>query len=63
MKHIKTLYELRENVIKLFNDYSKIASKAKYRSFYGEEIKILTFKEMLQSLPITLARIKSRYYV
>ena len=37
---------------KLFNDYSKIESKAKYRSIYGEGLKILTPKEILQRLPI-----------
>ena len=31
IKNIKTLYESREKVIKLFNDYSKITSKGKYR--------------------------------
>ena len=40
IKKIKTLYESPETVIKLFNDYSKIASKAKYRLFYGEGLKI-----------------------
>ena len=47
-KNIKTLYESREKVIKLFNDYSKIASKAKYKSIYGEGLKILIPKQMLE---------------
>ena len=29
IKNIKTLYKSREKVIKLFNDYSKVRSKAK----------------------------------
>ena len=37
---------------KLFNDYSRTASKAKYRSIYGEGLEILTPKEILQRLPI-----------
>ena len=36
IKNIKTLYESREKVIKLFNDCSKIASEANYQSIYGE---------------------------
>ena len=47
MKNIKTLYESQEKVIKLFNDYSKIISKAKYKSFCGEGLKISTPKQML----------------
>ena len=31
IKSIKTLYESRKKVIKLFNDYSKIVYMAKYR--------------------------------
>ena len=44
IKNITTLYKSREKVIKLFNDYSKIAYMTKYRTFYGERIKILTPK-------------------
>ena len=40
--NIKTLYESREKVFKLFNDHSKIISKAKYKTKYGEGLKILT---------------------
>ena len=39
-KNIKTLDASREKVIKLFNDYSKIVSEAKYKTIYGEEIEI-----------------------
>ena len=46
IKKIKTLYESPEKVIKLFNNYSKIASKAKYRSIHGDELKILTAKQI-----------------
>ena len=57
-KNIKTLDILREKFIKLFSNYSKIASEAKYQTKYGEELKILTPKQMLQILPITLAQVK-----
>ena len=44
----------------MFNDYSKIASKAKYISIHVEGIKISTPKQMLQRLPIALAQVKAR---
>ena len=56
---MKTLYESWENVIKLFNDYSNVASQAEYRTIYGEQMKILTPKQMLQRLPIALAPVKA----
>ena len=43
----------------LFDDYSRIVSEAKYKSEYGEGLKILTPKQMLQRLPIALAKIKA----
>ena len=42
----------------MFNDYSKIASEAKYKLIYGEGLKILTPKQMLQRLPIAVAQVK-----
>ena len=32
---IKTIYESREKVIQLFDDYSRIVSEAKYKTKYG----------------------------
>ena len=58
MKNIKTLYESREKVIKLFDDYSRILSEAKYKTKYGQSLEILTPKQMLQRLPIALAQVK-----
>ena len=52
------LYKSSEAVIKLFNDYSSIISEAKYKIKYGEGLKILTPKPMLQRLPIALAKVK-----
>ena len=59
IKNIKTLYESQEEVIKLFDDYSRIVSEAKYRTKYGESLKILTPKQMLQILPIAIAQVKA----
>ena len=59
MNNIKTLYELREKVIKLFDDNSRIASEAKYKRKLGEDLKILILKQMLQRLLIALAQVKT----
>ena len=59
INNIKTLYESREKVIKLFDDYSRIVSEAKYKTKYGECLKILTPKQMLQRLPIAFAQEKA----
>ena len=55
IKNIKLLYKSREAVLKLFNDYSLIRSDTKYKTKYGEGLKILTPKQMYQRLPIALA--------
>ena len=38
LEKVKFLYESQEAVIKLFNDYSSIASKAKYNKIHGKWI-------------------------
>ena len=51
----------------MLNGYSKLASKAKFRSIYGKErssdiatrLKILTAKEMLQRLQTALAQVNA----
>ena len=53
------LYELREAVVKLFNDYSLIMPEAKYKTKYGELHEILTLKQMLQRLPIALTQVEA----
>ena len=42
-----------------FRDYSFLLSEAKYKAKYGEGLKILTPKQMIQTLPITLAQVKA----
>ena len=74
-KNIRLLYESREGVIKLFNDYSSILSEAKYKTIHGKGIlsmsargkmcghsnlKILSPKQILQRLPIALGQVKAR---
>ena len=55
LKIIKFLSESREAVIKLFNDYSLTMSEVRYKTKHGERLKILTPKQMLRRLLITLA--------
>ena len=53
--------------MKLFNDFSSIASEAKHKVKYGEghtsdlatQLKILSPKQMLQRLSIALAQVKA----
>ena len=59
IKNIKTLSDSREKVTKFFNNYSKIASRAKYISIYGEGLDISSSKQMLQRLPIAFAQVKT----
>ena len=59
LKSIKLFYELREGVIKLFNDYSSTVSEAKYKEKHWEGLRILNPKQMLERLPIALAKVKA----
>ena len=56
------LYKARNKAIKLYDDYSLIASEAKNKAknkTTGKGLKILTSKQLLQRLPIALAQIKA----
>ena len=63
IKNVKNLYDSRQKIIDLFNNYSKIKSESIYRSKHdetkGKGLKILTPKQMLQRLPIALAQVKA----
>ena len=59
LKNIKLLYESWETVIELFSNYSSIVSEAKYKSIDEEGLKILAPKQMLQRLPIAIAKVKA----
>ena len=54
------LYKARNEAIKFYDDYSLIMSEAKTKAkaIKGTGLKILTPKQMLQSLPIALAQVK-----
>ena len=62
IRNVKNLYDSRQKVIDLFNNYSKIKSESIYRSKHetkGGGLKILTHKQMLQGLLIALAQVKA----
>ena len=63
IKNVKNLYDSRQKIIDLFNNYSKIKSESIYRSKHdetkGRGLKVLTPKQMLQRLPIALAQVKA----
>ena len=56
LENVKLLYKSRQVVFKFLNKYSLIASESKHKAKYGEGLKILSPKQMLQRLPIDLAQ-------
>ena len=52
------LYKAKNNVLKFYDDYSSMVSKAKHKATKVTGIKILTPKQMLQRLPIALVQVK-----
>ena len=46
-------------MINLFNDYAKFRSEAMYKEKHGAALKMLTPKQMLQSLPLALPQVKA----
>ena len=59
INNIKNLYNSREEVVQMFNDYAKNISRNIYDSKQGTALKILNPKQMLQRLPIALAQTKA----
>ena len=59
LENIKLLYESQKAAIKLFNEYSSIASETKHKVKYGKGLKILSPEQVLQRLAIALAQEKA----
>ena len=60
INNIKNLYESRQKLVEMFNDYSREKSKRIYESKQeGTGLKILAPNQMLKRLPIALAQIKA----
>ena len=56
------LYKAGNEAIKFFNDYSSMVSQAKLKAkneTSGKGLKMLTPKQLLQRLPIALAKVKA----
>ena len=51
---LRNLYNSREEVVQMFNDYAKNMSKNIYESKQGTGLKMLTPKQMLQILSIAI---------
>ena len=51
---LRMFCKAREKVITLFDDYTAIVCKAKYKAKHGKRLKISTLKQMLQRLLILL---------
>ena len=57
--NIQTLQKAPNKIIKFFGDFSSMISETKNASFNENGLKILTPKQMLQRLPISLAQLKA----
>ena len=53
------LYNARKSAIDFFDEFTLRASEARHQVKQGKGLKILTPKQMLQRLPMTLAQIKA----
>ena len=53
------LYKARNEAIKFYDDHSLMMSEAKTKATKGTGFKILTPKQILQRLPIALAKVKA----
>ena len=59
MYNIDTLYKARIEAIKFYDDHFLMISEGKNKATKGTGLRILTPKQMLQRLPIALARVKA----
>ena len=57
--NIEMLHKARNSVIEFFDDYSSMISEAKLKATKGTRLKILTPKQLLQRIPIPLAKVKA----
>ena len=57
--NIATFYNLWEEVIEFFKDYYRILNNALYNTKFGNQVKMLTPKQVLQKLPIALVQVKA----
>ena len=48
IQNVQTFFDLREKIINFFGDYCILISEAKYKLKYGEGMKVLSPKQMLE---------------
>ena len=53
------LYKARYNFVKFFDDYSLMAFEARHEATKETALKVLIPRQMLQRLPIAVARVKA----
>ena len=53
------IYKARNEAIEFYDDYSLMMSEAKVKTTKETGLKILTPKQMLQRLPVALAKVKA----
>ena len=56
---MKNHYNKQKKVLNFYKNYSRMVSYTKCRSIYGEWLKILTPKQIIQRLPIALVQVKA----
>ena len=59
IQNVNNFFDLRENIIDFFRDYSFLLSEAKYNAKHGKGLKILSPKQTLLRLPTVLAQVKA----
>ena len=59
INNVANLYESRQKLIQMFNDYPGEKSRRIYEPKQGKGLKILTPNQMLKRLPIALAQISA----
>ena len=59
IENIEMLYKARNEAIEFYDDYSLMMSVAKNKATKGTGLKILMPKQILQRLPIALAKVKA----
>ena len=57
--NIAIFYNLWEEVIEFFKDYYRILNNAWCNTKFGNQVKMLTPKQVLQKLPIALVQVKA----
>ena len=59
LHNIEMLYNALNEAIKFYDNYSLMISEAKHKATKGTALEILTPKQMLQRLPIAVAKAKA----